>query len=97
MIKENLYKILGLPNFATVEDIKKAYRQLAMKHHPDRGGDEEIMKKINTAYQVLSEKKDAYDARLRGGRMPSVVIYRYAGGYGNTTNSTTTFTWTFNN
>lgn len=98
MIKENLYKILGLPNFTHASEIKKAYRMLVMKHHPDRGGDLEIMKKINMAYQILSEKKEEYDTRLRGGFMPKVIIqYRsYNQGFFDATgNGTTGFTWTF--
>jgi len=96
MLKENLYKILNLPDFASIEEIKKAYRALAMMHHPDRGGDLEIMKKINAAYHVLSDKKAEYDARLRGGGRSHVIInYHYQ--YGDATNSTTVFRWTFAN
>ena len=97
MIKENLYKILNLPDFASIVEIKKAYRILAMKHHPDRGGDEEAMKKINAAYQILSEKKAEYDAKLKGGFHPTIIIRHYAYGWQDTTNNTTTFTWTFHN
>ena len=94
MFKENLYKILGLPDFAPTDQIKKAYRGLALRHHPDRGGDSEMMKKINVAYQILSEKKAEYDARLRSGGRPAVIInYRYQ--YGDVTSNTTAYTWTF--
>lgn len=57
------YKILGLSRGASDEDIKKAYRTLAMKHHPDRGGSEEQFKDIATAYEVLSDpvKKQRVD------------------------------------
>ncbi len=61
------YHILGIPRNATPEQIKKAYRELALKHHPDRNpGDhtaEEKFKDINAAYQVLSdpEKRVQYD------------------------------------
>ena len=96
MIKENLYKILGLPDFAPMEEIKKAYRRLVMKYHPDRGGDLEAMKKINAAYQILSEKKAEYDMRLRGGFRPTIIIHQYAYGWGDSTSNTTGFTWTFN-
>lgn len=48
------YKILGVARNATEEEIKKAYRKLAMTHHPDRGGDEEAFKKIKEAYEKLT-------------------------------------------
>jgi curved DNA-binding protein CbpA len=54
---ENYYQILGLPDFASIEEVKKAFRELAKKHHPDRGGDPEKFKKILKAYLVLSNKK----------------------------------------
>lgn len=63
-MSENLYEILGVSKNSTPDEIKKAYKKLAIKHHPDKGGDENIFKKINEAYQVLSDanKKASYDA-----------------------------------
>ena len=64
---EDLYEILGVPRDATQADIKKAYRQLVRKYHPDaHPGDkeaEEKFKKINAAYSVLEneEKRARYD------------------------------------
>ena len=63
---EDYYDILGLGKGASEEDVKKAYRRLARKHHPDVSKEadaEETFKKINEAYQVLSDpqKKQAYD------------------------------------
>lgn len=57
------YSTLGLKRGATDAEIKKAYRSLAMKHHPDRGGDEKKFKEISTAYEALSnpEKKRIID------------------------------------
>ena len=67
MAEKDYYKILGVSRNATQEEIKKAYRKLALKYHPDRNpGDkeaEEKFKEINEAYAVLSdpEKRAQYD------------------------------------
>jgi curved DNA-binding protein len=57
------YSTLGLKRGATDADIKKAYRSMAMKHHPDRGGDEKKFKEISQAYDTLSDpqKKQMVD------------------------------------
>lgn len=48
---------------ATKDEIRKAFKKLAIKHHPDRGGDSEKFKEINAAHEVLSdpEKRELYD------------------------------------
>ncbi|MGC9046703.1 MAG: DnaJ C-terminal domain-containing protein [Minisyncoccia bacterium] len=61
---KDYYKILGVDKNASEEDIKKAFRRLAHKYHPDKaGGNAEKFKEINEAYQVLSnkEKRAQYD------------------------------------
>tara|TARA_B100001057_G_scaffold4922_1_gene4427 strand:- start:12976 stop:13776 length:801 start_codon:yes stop_codon:yes gene_type:complete len=57
------YEILGISRDASQKDIKTAFKKLAMKNHPDRGGDEEEFKKIQGAYDTLSnpEKRAQYD------------------------------------
>ena len=57
------YKIIGVEKNATYDEIKKAYRKLALKKHPDRGGDKDEFAKLQNAYEVLSdkEKRDIYD------------------------------------
>lgn len=63
-VNTELYDILEIPPTASEQDIKKAYKKQALKYHPDKGGDEKTFKKINRAYEVLSdpEKKKIYDA-----------------------------------
>jgi DnaJ-class molecular chaperone len=58
-----LYDVLGVDRNANDADIKKAYRKLAVKHHPDKGGDEAKFKECTYAYEVLSnkEKRQVYD------------------------------------
>lgn len=66
MAKQDHYEVLGIPREASPNEIKKAYRRLALKHHPDRdksSGAEQRFKQINQAYEVLSDpkKKQMYD------------------------------------
>ncbi len=78
MAKQDYYKVLDLPRTATEADIKKAYRRLAMKYHPDRNPDdpdaEHKFKEAKEAYEVLADaqKRAVYDqfghAGLEGGR-----------------------------
>lgn len=82
MAKRDYYEVLGLDRSASDEDIKKAYRKLALKYHPDRNpGDkaaEDSFKEIGEAYEVLSEPQKraaydqyghaAFDPRMRAGR-----------------------------
>ena len=60
---KKLYEVLGVAQNATQDEIKKAFRKLAIKNHPDKGGDPEKFKEINAAYEVLSneEKRGTYD------------------------------------
>ncbi len=73
---KNYYDLLGIPKTATDEDIKKAFRKLAHKYHPDKkGGDEAKFKEVSEAYSVLSDKKkraeyDTYGKTFAGGGGP---------------------------
>lgn len=57
------YKILGIKNCSTKEEIKKAFKKLALKHHPDKGGETAYFQKLNDSYQFLMDdvKRSAYD------------------------------------
>src|SRR3989344_849740 len=54
---KDYYNVLGVDKKATGEDIKKAFRKLAQKHHPDKGGNEAKFKEITEAYAILSDEK----------------------------------------
>ena len=63
-LDKDLYKVLGVQPTARLEEIKKAFRALALKHHPDKEtGDEELFKEVNEAYETLSDplKRTFYD------------------------------------
>lgn len=60
---DEYYSLLEVPKTASMEQIKQAYRRKALQTHPDKGGDSEVFKKINEAYETLSDpkKRDLYD------------------------------------
>jgi molecular chaperone DnaJ len=69
---KDYYNVLGVDKKATEDDIKKAFRKLAHKHHPDKGGSDEKFKEITEAYSILSDAKkrreyDAYGQSFPGG------------------------------
>jgi len=75
----NYYEILNIDRSATDADIKKAYRRLAAKHHPDRGGDTKKFQEIQAAYDVLSDpaKRAEYD-----NPQPGPQHFNFQGGAG---------------
>jgi DnaJ family protein A protein 2 len=85
-----LYATLGVETSAEEPALKKAYRTLAVKHHPDKGGDEHKFKEISAAYEVLSdpEKRAKYDKfglegledGGSGGRSPDDIFSMFFGG-----------------
>ena len=78
MAKQDYYELLGVARNASEADIKKAFRRLAMKYHPDRNADnpaaEEQFKQVKEAYDVLSDarKRSAYDQFGHAGVDPSM-------------------------
>ncbi len=91
--KRNYYDVLGVKRDATQDDIKKAFRKLAAKYHPDAGGDEEKFKEVSEAYTTLSdaEKRKEYDQLLMFGGIPGADFGgsggRNRGGYTYTGNA----------
>ena len=84
------YELLGVDKKASYDEIRKAFRKLALKNHPDRGGDKEKFQELNAAYEVLSdkEKRDLYDKYGedgvkdggRGGGMDISDLFGFGGG-----------------
>lgn len=70
--KRNFYDVLGVKRDATQDEIKKAFRKLAVKYHPDNGGDEQKFKELSEAYETLSnpDKRREYDQLLMFGGIP---------------------------
>lgn len=88
MSKRDYYEILGVDRSADDKEIKKAYRRLAMKYHPDRNPDdaaaEEKFKEATEAYEILadSQKKAAYDQYGHAGVDPNAAGGGFGGGAG---------------
>jgi molecular chaperone DnaJ len=92
MAKQDFYDLLGVPRTASADDLKKAYRKLAMQHHPDRNPDnkasEAKFKAISEAYEVLKDdqKRAAYDrfghaAFENGGGRPGAGDFGFGAGF----------------
>ena len=87
---KTFYDVLGVQRNASDDEIKKAFRKLAVKYHPDRGGDEKKFKEISEAYDTLSnpDKRKEYDTMLQFGGIPGqggpggARTYTYTGGAG---------------
>ncbi|MGN6702779.1 MAG: DnaJ domain-containing protein, partial [Burkholderiaceae bacterium] len=86
MAKRDYYEVLGVGKNASEDEIKKAYRKLAMKYHPDRNPDskgaEEKFKEAKEAYEVLcdAQKRDAYDRYGHAGVDPNMGGGGFGGG-----------------
>jgi len=86
MAKRDYYEVLGVARNASEADVKKAYRRLAMKHHPDRNPDDKSaetkFKEANEAYEILADaqKRAAYDQFGHAGVDPSMAAGARGGG-----------------
>lgn len=84
MSKQDYYETLGVGKGASADEIKKAFRRLAVQHHPDRGGDEAKFKEVNEAYEVLKDdaKRKRYDQFGHAGVGGGAAGGNPFGGYG---------------
>ncbi len=85
MNKRDYYEVLGVGKGASADEIKKAFRRLAVQHHPDKeGGDESKFKEINEAYEVLKDdkKRQRYDQFGHAGVGSSAASDGAGAGYG---------------
>jgi DnaJ family protein B protein 4 len=86
---KSYYDVLGVSKAANDVELKKAYRKLALRHHPDKGGDEEKFKEISKAYDTLSnpDQRQLYDtygeAGLKMGGGPNARTYGFGADPGN--------------
>lgn len=74
---KDFYQILGVNKNASQEEIKKAYRRLALQYHPDKGGDQAKFKEINEAYQILGDPQK----RAQFDQFGSAAFEQGAGGF----------------
>ncbi len=81
---EDYYKLLGVEKSASAEEIKRAFRKKAHEHHPDKGGNAETFKKVNEAYQTLSDpqKRQQYDTFGAAGPSGGFGSNQGFGGFG---------------
>ena len=87
MANRDFYEVLGVSKSASSDEIKRAYRKLALEYHPDRNKSKEAaekFKEVNAAYEVLSDsqKKQAYDQYGHAAFDPSASSGPFGGGFG---------------
>jgi DnaJ-class molecular chaperone len=78
------YEVLGVQPTATKDELKRAFRKLSLKHHPDKGGSEEMFKEVNAAYKVLSSdaerRKYDMEAKMKAARAQGIPVHPFPPG-----------------
>ena len=85
MAKRDYYEVLGIDKKASESDVKKAFRKLSLKYHPDKGGDDKKFHAIKEAYEVLAykEKRNNYDQFGFAGEQSSNTFTNRGNAWGN--------------
>lgn len=73
----NPYQVLGVPDGTSVEQCKKAYRKLCIKHHPDNGGDKDTFDKISKAMTMIEDGIKIESFAKQKGHLSHISLFKF--------------------